>query len=337
MHVTHYDCPRNTEDSQIPIGVPIGNISVYVLDRNLQPVPVDVPGSLYIGGVGLARGYLNREELTSERFIPSPYPASGGEVLYLTGDLARYREDGNIEFLGRLDQQVKIRGFRIEPGEVEANLRQHSAVFQAVVLARETTGGHKKLVAYVVIKSGSATSAGDLRTFLSGKLPDHMIPSAFIFMDMIPLMSSGKVDLKALPQATQSRDELDHPYVEPRNEIERTLAAIFGEVLDVNRVGAHDSFFALGGHSLNATQVMTRVRESFHVDVPLRKLFEAPTVASLSKAVEGAQPSVDQDGTIEIVHAASPEGQATLEAMLDDLTVEELDSLLAEIAARKKK
>jgi len=309
---------------------------MYVLDRDWQPVPIGVPGSLYIGGIGLARGYLNREELTAERFVPSPYSRSGGELLYLTGDLARYRDEGNIEFLGRIDQQVKIRGFRIEPGEVEANLRQHPAVFQAVVLARET-GGQKKLVGYVVFKPGNAASAGDLRTFLSGKLPDHMIPSAFMFLDAIPLMSSGKVDIKALPDATRSRGQLDQLYVEPRNEIELKLAAVFGEVLGVESVGADDNFFALGGHSLNATQVTTRIRESFHVDVPLRKLFEAPTVAGLSKVVESAQPSVDPEVPIEAVHAPGSEWGDPLEALLDDLSAEELEGLLAEIAARKKR
>src|SRR5262249_51604300 len=181
MHVTHYDCPPLAEDKPVPIGAPIGTTCMYVLDGNLQPVPIGVPGSLYIGGVALARGYLNRQELTAERFIPNPFPASGGESLYLTGDLARYREDGNIEFLGRSDQQVKIRGFRIEPGEVEANLREHPAVFQTVVLARENTAGQKRLVAYVVLRPPEATSANDLRIFLSAKLPDHMIPSAITF------------------------------------------------------------------------------------------------------------------------------------------------------------
>jgi amino acid adenylation domain-containing protein len=336
MHVTHYCCPRSTADSQIPIGTPIGNISMYIVDRNLQPVPASISGSLYISGIGLARGYLNREELSAERFIPNPYGMSGGELLYLTGDVARYRDDGNIEFLGRVDQQVKIRGFRIEPGEIEATLRQHPAVFQAVVLARETSE-QKRLVGYVVLKPGSAASAGGLRTFLSGTLPDHMIPSAFIFLDAIPLMSSGKADLKALPDVTQSREGLDQAYVEPRNEVEFKLAAIFGEVLSVEGVGADDNFFALGGHSLNATQVTTRIRESFHVDVPLRKLFEAPTVAGLGKAIEEAQPSLDPEGPIEIVHARGPAERSPLESLLDDISPEELESLLAEIAARKKK
>ncbi|MBA3711242.1 MAG: amino acid adenylation domain-containing protein [Pyrinomonadaceae bacterium] len=267
----------------VPIGRPIANTQVYVLDSHMQPVPVGVTGELYIGGDGLARGYLNRLELTSERFIAHPFGTEAEARLYKTGDLARYLADGNLEFLGRRDQQVKVRGYRIELGEIEAVLMQHPAVDEAVVVASEEAGGDKRLVAYLVTQEEVAPSASELRRYLKEKLPDYMLPAAFMVLSEMPLTPNGKVDRRALPAPGEARPEMEAGYVAPRNAVEDVVAGIWGEVLRVERVGVDDNFFELGGHSLLATQVISRVREAMRVEVPLRTLFEAPTVAELSQ------------------------------------------------------
>jgi amino acid adenylation domain-containing protein len=272
-------------DGEIPIGRPIANTQVYVLDPHLQPVPIGVPGELYIGGDGLARGYLNRPELTAERFLPHPFSDQPGARLYKTGDLARYRPDGQLEFLGRLDQQVKVRGYRIEPGEVEAALTQHPAVREAVVLAREDGPGDTRLVAYVVPNQPPGPSMSDLRSFLQAKLPNYMVPSTFVMLAALPLTPNGKVDRRALPAPAPTRPALDDALVAPRTPVEAALAAIWAEILRLPQVGVHDNFFALGGHSLLATQVISRLQAAFQVDLPLRRLFEAPTVAELAQAL----------------------------------------------------
>ena len=253
-----------------PIGRPIANTKIYLLDPYLQPVPVGVPGELHIGGDGLARGYHNRPELTAERFIPNPFSEEPGARIYKTGDLARYLPDGNIEFLGRIDHQVKIRGFRIELGEIEAVLGQHPAVTETVVLAREDKQGNKRLVAYIVRYQGSTISTSELRNFLRQKLPDYMIPSAFVMLDSLPLTPNGKIDRKALPEPDSERPDLEDSYIAPRSPIEKVLAGIWCEVLGLNQVGVHDNFFELGGHSLLATQVISRLRNVFEVEIPLR-------------------------------------------------------------------
>ncbi|HEV2920390.1 MAG TPA: condensation domain-containing protein, partial [Actinomycetota bacterium] len=270
----------------VPIGRPIANTSVYLLDRYLQPVPVGVAGELYIGGVGLARGYLGRPGLTAERFVPNPFGVPGSR-LYRSGDLGRYLADGNIEFLGRLDDQVKIRGFRIELGEVEAALSQHPEVRETVVVAREDSPGERRLVAYVV---GSGVEVDvdlvpRLRTFLRERLPDYMVPAAFVALDALPLTTNGKVDRKALP-VPEGRPDTGVAYVAPRTPTEEVLAAIWSQVLGVDEVGVEDNFFDLGGHSLLATQVVSRVRSSFGVDVALRRFFEYPSIEELARAVE---------------------------------------------------
>jgi amino acid adenylation domain-containing protein len=266
-----------------PIGRPIANTQIYLLDATLQPVPVGVPGELYIGGVSLAQGYLNRPDLTAEKFILHPFSSEPGERLYKTGDLARYLPDGNIEFLGRTDHQVKIRGFRVEPGEIEIVLGQHIAVQQAVVVAREdVSGGNKRLVAYVVSAQEQSPTVSELRNFLKEKLPDYMVPSAFVMLDTLPLTPNGKIDRRALPAPDTARPELERTYVAPRTLIEQTLTEIWTEVLRIEQVGIYDNFFELGGHSLLATQVISRVREAFQAEIPLRSLFEAPTVADLA-------------------------------------------------------
>lgn len=268
------------------IGRPIANTQIYLLDSYMQPVPVGVSGELYIGGAGLARGYLNRPELTAEKFIPHPFGEEPGMRLYNTGDIARYLPDGKIEFLGRLDHQVKIRGYRIELGEIEAVLTDYPGVRQSVATVREDDSGTKRLVAYVVANQELAPTTSDLRGFLKDRLPEYMIPSAFLILDDLPLTPNGKVDRKALPALDQSRPELNESFVYPRNTAERTIAEIWSQVLEVESVGVHDNFFDLGGHSLLATQVMSRLRESFQTEIHLRALFEYPTVAELAVQIQ---------------------------------------------------
>jgi amino acid adenylation domain-containing protein len=274
---------------EVTIGRPIANAQIYILNCSLHPVPIGVPGELYIGGVGVARGYLNRPELTAEKFISDPFSAVPGARMYKTGDLARYRLDGNIEFLGRDDHQVKIRGFRIELGEIEAALGQYPAVREAVVMAREDASGEKRLVAYVVADREPLPTTTDLRDFLKTKLPEYMVPAVFVFMETLPLMPNGKIDRRALPSPDRSRPELDKAFVAPRTPTEELLAEIWAQLLDIERVGIHDNFFDRGGHSLLATQVVSRIREAFQVEIPLRRLFEVPTVAGLAESIEAAR------------------------------------------------
>lgn len=286
---TWYQTQSLPEDAATaPIGRPLANTQVYLLDRNLQPAPVGVVAELLIGGDGLARGYLNRPELTAEKFIPNPFSVEAGARLYRTGDLARYWPDGAIEFLGRLDHQVKIRGFRIELAEIESVLTQHPAVREAAVLARESASDEKRLTAYVALEPGAAPTGAELRSFLRQKLPEYMTPSVFVELDALPLTPNGKVDRRALPAPDSMRSELAGTWVAPRTLVEEALAGIFSKVLGAAQVSIHDSFFDLGGHSLLATQALSRVREAFQVELPLRSLFEAPTVAGLAERVEAA-------------------------------------------------
>jgi amino acid adenylation domain-containing protein len=274
---------------EVTIGRPIANTQIYILNSFLHPVPIGVQGELYIGGAGVARGYLNRPDLTAEKFIPDLFSAEPRARMYKTGDLARYRPDGNIEFLGRADHQVKIRGFRIELGEIEAVLGQHPAVREAVVLAREDAPGEKRLVAYVVAEREPLPTTTDLRNFLKEKLPEYMVPAVFVLLDALPLMPNGKIDRRALPSPDRSRPELDKAFVAPRTPTEELLAEIWAQLLDLERVGIHDNFFDLGGHSLLATQLVSRMRETFQVEIPLRRLFEVPTVAGLAESIEAAR------------------------------------------------
>ena len=271
---------------KISLGRPIANTQYYVLDRYLNPVPVGVTGELHIAGAGLARGYLNRPELVSEKFIVNPFGKYPMGRLYKTGDWVRYLPGGEIEFLGRIDEQIKIRGYRIELGEIEAILGQHAGIQQAVVLARENAPGDRRLVAYVVATPGSALSANDLRTFLLQNLPEYMVPSLFVSLESLPLTANGKLDRKALPTPDQTRRELNETIAPPRTPLEAILASIWSEVLKLDKVGIHDNFFHLGGHSLLAIQVITRIRNSFSIDLPVRTLFEAPTIAQLVARLE---------------------------------------------------
>jgi amino acid adenylation domain-containing protein len=302
----------------VPIGRPIANTQLYVLDHHLQPVPIGVPGELYIGGDGLARDYLNRPELTAEKFIPDPFNDVSGARLYKTGDLVRYLADGSIEFLGRLDQQVKIRGFRIELGEIEAVLGYHPAVEEVVVLAREDMPGDpsaplrtgKRLVAYVVPSQGAGPTISELRSFLKKKLPDYMVPLIFVLLDSIPLTSNGKVDREALPVPDGTRPELDIDFTPPRTETEQSIAVMWREVLQVEDAGIHDDFFDLGGHSLLATRVMSRLRDQFQLDLPLSCFFEFPTIAGLARYVEATKWAVEgRKATSEKMVAKLEEGE----------------------------
>ncbi|HFQ92927.1 MAG TPA: amino acid adenylation domain-containing protein, partial [Anaerolineae bacterium] len=292
-----------------PIGQPIANFQLYVLDAHQQPVPIGVPGELCVAGVGLARGYLNRPELTAEKFVPLPVngnrlSVNGNQLpttehrtpitVYRTGDLVRWRPDGNLEFLGRIDHQVKVRGFRIELGEIEAALEQHPALQMTAVLAREDSPGNKQLVAYVVPETMPGPAEGELRSFLRQTLPAYMVPAHFVTLEEMPLTPSNKIDRKALPAPDRARPDLEKSFVAPRNETEAALAAICAELLQVEKVGVYDNFFELGGHSLLATQFISRVRDSFGVEIPLRTLFETPTVADMALALEVTQKSGPQ-------------------------------------------
>ena len=281
--------------SEVPIGRPLGNAHIYILDGSLNPLPIGVPGELHVGGSGLARGYINRPELTSERFIPDPFGDAPEARLYKTGDIARWRNDGNIEFLGRVDDQVKIRGFRVELGEIEAVLRQHPALRGTAVLARMHASGDERLVAYVVPHWRPAPTARELGGYLKERLPEYMVPSAFVTLDRLPLTPSGKVDRKALPSPDPSGFRAENAYAEPRTPVEEQLVEIWEEVIGLERVGIHDNFFELGGHSLLATRVVSRVRKVFQVELPLLSLFEEPTIAGLALVLTQMQAEAEID------------------------------------------
>ena len=278
------------------LGNLVGNTRLYLLDRSLLPVPIGVPGELYVAGAGLARGYLGRPGLTAERFLPEPFSQIPGARMYRTGDLMRRRPDGGLEFLGRTDHQVKLRGFRIELGEVETVLTRHPAVRQALALVREDRPGDTRLVAYVLPAAGEAPEAGELRDYLRQKLPDYMVPSAMVLVSGFPHTSSGKVDRSALPAPDHPGAEALTSYVAPRGAMERLLAGIYAEVLGVDRLGAHDDFFDLGGHSLLATRIIARLEAALGIELPVRLLFEAPTIAALARRLEAMTASVEPEG-----------------------------------------
>ncbi|MBO3458676.1 non-ribosomal peptide synthetase [Aetokthonos hydrillicola Thurmond2011] len=339
-------CQLQTTHSQPVIGRPIINTQVYILDKDLQPLPIGVSGELYIGGDGLARGYHNSPELTREKFIQNPFRGSTGAQeqplwgsqkskvksqklgsreqrskgdfrLYKTGDLARYLPDGNIEYLGRIDNQVKIRGFRIELGEIEAALNIHTEIEQAVVILREDLPGNKRLVAYVVTSDKSLNTT-ELREFISSKVPDYMVPSSFVILDSLPLTPNGKIDKKALP-APDGDILRVREYIAPRTPNEEMIANIFASVLGVENVSIHDNFFELGGHSLLATQVTSRVRQVFSVELPLPQIFETPSVVEFAEAITELQLQSTQDEDIDQVLAE-----------LDDLSEEEVQKILSQ-------
>ncbi len=289
---------RKPRTGMVPVGRPLSNAKAYVLDSEFNPVGVGITGEIHIGGAGVARGYLKRADLTAEKFVPDPYSVKVGGRMYRTGDLGRYLESGNIEFLGRKDQQVKVRGFRIELGEIEAALQEHEGVRQAVVIAQEDESGDKQLVAYVVVaeeESGASTTgnngsvqggqrSNEWREHLLSKLPEYMVPSAYVELEKLPLNANGKIDRKRLPKPEQESTR-EEEYVGPRNETEETLCRLWEEVLKRERVGIHDNFFKSGGHSLRAVQLMSRVKTAFAIDMPLVVIFSAPTVARMAEHI----------------------------------------------------
>jgi amino acid adenylation domain-containing protein len=317
---TYSTCSRVERGAdRVLVGRPLPGTRAYVLDAELRPAPVGVAGELYLAGAGLARGYLDRPELTAERFVPDPFGAPGGRM-YRVLDRARWTADGELEYLGRADFQVKLRGFRIELGEVEAALRTHPAVRDAAAMVRPGAGGEPQLVAWTVAAEGvGAPAATELRQHLRERLPEYMVPAAWVALEALPLTPSGKLDRRALPAPEGAAEPRVH--VAPRNAVEELLAEIIGEVLGRAEVGVHDDFFEMGGHSLLATRVISRVRKQFGVEIALRTLFEAPTVARLAELLVEHQPAVEEVDEWELA--------AELER-LSELSEEEVMRLLRE-------
>jgi amino acid adenylation domain-containing protein len=325
-------CKVTAGTGPVSIGRPIANTQVYLLDANLQPVPAGVPGELHIGGDGVARGYLNRPELTAEKFIPNPFRE--GQRLYKTGDLARYRSDGNIECLGRNDFQVKLRGHRIDLGEIEAVLRRYPNVSEAVVSLREEERGQKRLIAYLQRSSHPSHDAGMLQQFLKTKLPDYMIPSAFVVLDRFPLTPNGKINRKGLPAPAPERPESKLGFTPPRTLTEESLAKIWRELLRQEVIGIDDNFFENGGHSLLAMQLLTRIRNEFKTELSLRNIFEAPTIAEFAAILDRAK---NRSAAQPLQPLSRAQGISAGHAQdlldrLDELSDAEVESLLQQIS-----
>ena len=278
--------PEIRSDALPTIGRPITNTQVHTLDEKLQPLPAGAIGELYIGGESVARGYLNRSDLTAEKFIPDHFSNKPSARLYKTGDLARYLPNGEIVYVGRIDDQIKMRGYRIEPNEIVAVLDRHPSVKASVLVAREDANSDKRLVAYVVLNSESQPSAGELRRFVGHELPEYMVPAVFVILDALPLTEHGKIDRNALPSPDSNNTLRDQSFAAPRTPIEQQLAAILCCLLTLDRVSIHDNFFFLGGHSLLGTQLIAQIRGAFGVEVALRTLFDTPTIADLSSEIE---------------------------------------------------
>jgi len=337
IDVTYWACERGGRRSSVPIGRPISNLQIYILDRYMNPVPVGVNGELHIGGVGLARGYLNRGELTAEKFVENPFAKESGARLYKTGDVARFRADGVIEYVGRMDQQVKVRGFRIELGEIEAELMQHPEVSECVVLAREDEPGTKRLVAYVVGEKQATPKVTELRNWMKERLPEYMVPAAFVTVPAIPVTANGKVDRRALPMPEASRPELEQEYVAPRTPAEETLARIWADVLQLERVGVHDNFFELGGHSLLATQVTARIRDLLHLEVPLLKIFEFPVLAEFAEVLSQPRPLPAKTAAL-VIRRRNAVSREDVLGKLDQLSEREIGELLSStLTVRERK
>ena len=283
LAVTNWVCQADGKERVIPIGRPMNNARIYILDKHLQPVPIGVAGELHIGGVAPGRGYLKRPDLTADKFIPDAFSETGGERLYKTGDLTRYRSDGAIEFLGHLDHQVKIRGMRLELVEIEASLCQHPAVREAVVLARKITAGNKSLVAYVVSKQEPLPTSDELRNYLRQKLPEYMVPAAFVVLTELPLLSNGKLNRRALPRPKKLLSQPETVYIPPESDLEQTIASIWQQVFNIDRVSIHTNFFDLGGNSLLVTKVHSKLRAAVNSDIQVIELFKHSTIHSLAK------------------------------------------------------
>jgi len=272
---------------QLPsIGRPIDHVQIHILDESMKPVPQGESGEIYIGGSGVARGYRNRPDHTATKFVPDPFSTVRGARLYRTGDLARFLPDGEIAFLGRIDEQIKIRGYRIEPAEIVKALDEHPAVQASAVIAREVEPGDKRLVAYIVPQQNSKPAHGELRNFISARIPEYMIPAAFVTLDSLPFNASGKVDRAALPAPDSTNTLRDNEFIGPRSPIEERVAAMLASLLDLGQVSVEDNFFLLGGHSLLGTQLIARIRDAFGIELSLKSLFDSPTAAKLSAEVE---------------------------------------------------
>jgi acyl carrier protein len=303
---------------------------VYILDSARNPSPVGLAGELYIGGDGLACGYLNRPELTAEKFVTvDPGGGAQPERLYRTGDLARWLSDGNIEFIGRMDNQVKIRGFRVEPGEIETTLAAHPALREAIVTARPGCSGALQLAAYVVCQPGRTVDSGELREFLGASLPGFMVPSHFVQLTELPLTPNGKVDRRALPPPPAPPSAGAVPGQPPRNSTETLVAGIWSEILECDQVGIDDNFFHLGGHSLLATQIVSRLSQALDVEIPVRMIFEAPTVSALARAADEAR--LRPLPRAETLLRREPSQAEKLLARLDGLSESEVEELLLEL------
>jgi acyl-coenzyme A synthetase/AMP-(fatty) acid ligase/acyl carrier protein len=305
-----YRCTGD-EEGIPPIGRPIANTKLYILDKNLQSLPVGIPGELHISGVSLATGYRNQPQISAQKFIKNPFTEipdgaplaiesqslpTWYDQMYKTGDLVRYRRDGNIEFLGRIDYQVKVRGFRIELGEIEVALEKDHQVKEAVVIAQGGSLGDKRLAAFINGHPGQVVDLNEVKHNLRKILPEYMVPTSFIALEEMPLTPSGKIDRKKLEEMQiTDRPDLSSQFVPPRNEIERRLVDICADLLRIEKVGVYDNFFELGGHSLLATQFVSRVRDEYNVDLPLKELFESPTVASIAEYVQEQQAKIQQD------------------------------------------
>jgi acyl carrier protein len=285
--VTHHEIREEPPQEQVwmPIGLGVRNTRLYVVDKQLELVPEGVLGELLVGGICVGRGYLDDGARTAEAFVPDSLGSAAGQRLYRTGDLVRWRAEGVLEYLGRVDQQVKVRGYRIELGEVEAALGAHSGIRETVVEVRGEEQGERRLVAYLVAEGERAISVGELRSYLQERLLEYMVPASYVWLERLPLTSNGKVDRRALPEP-EPRETRQREYLAPEGETQETLARIWEEVLGVEGVGQLDEFFELGGHSLLGTQVISRIRATFHIEVPLRALFIHTTLAALSEAVE---------------------------------------------------
>ncbi|WP_414582651.1 amino acid adenylation domain-containing protein [Scytonema sp. PCC 10023] len=317
VDVTFWECKNSCSTQEysiyqktVPIGHPIANIQIYLLDEYLNPVPMGVTGEVYIGGVGVGRGYLNRPDLTAEKFIPNPFSDKPAARLYKTGDKARYLPNGEIEYIGRTDHQVKVRGFRIELSEIEASISQHPAVRETVVVVRSDSEDSQRIVAYVVAYTDKRLIITELRSFLESKLPSYMVPATFVTLEALPLTPNGKLDRKALPAPDTARPELEALYQPPQTEVEKTIADIWQEVLHVEDVGIHDNFFELGGHSLLLLQIHSKLREVFKRDLSVLDLFRYPTISSLTdyfNQVKNQQPS---SSMTEIVTEKIADGKA---------------------------
>jgi acyl-coenzyme A synthetase/AMP-(fatty) acid ligase/acyl carrier protein len=285
--------------TSIPIGRPIANGRIYVLDRHGEPVPIGVTGELYIGGAGVARGYLNRPELTAERFMADPFSGEAQARMYRSGDLGRWRADGTIEYLGRNDQQVKLRGFRIELGEIEAQLMSREQVQDAAVIAREDVPGEKRLVAYVVLRAGggSEEAVAGIRGHLKTVLPEYMVPSALVVLERLPLTQNGKLDRRALPMPEMSGDSTR--YQAPQGQVEETLAQIWQDLLQIERVGRDDNFFELGGHSLHGVKLAASVTERLGIGLSVVAVFQYPTIQSMASFLGSQQAKHGTDACLE--------------------------------------